>query len=69
MFSSGTGVNMVDLVDDVTPQLGGVLDIGNHSITSDSYANVVIAGNTSCCSDAGVKLGSGAITICFCERF
>ena len=60
MFSSGTGVNMVDLVDDVTPQLGGVLDIGNHSITSDSSANVVIAGNTSVASDAGVKLGSGA---------
>ena len=60
VFSSGTGVNMVDLVDDVTPQLGGVLDIGNHSITSDSSANVVIAGNTSVASDAGVKLGSGA---------
>ena len=60
VFSSGTGVNMVDLVDDVTPQLGGVLDIGNNSITSDSSANVVIAGNTSVASDAGVKLGSGA---------
>tara|TARA_B100000424_G_scaffold28363_1_gene19541 strand:+ start:3478 stop:7209 length:3732 start_codon:yes stop_codon:yes gene_type:complete len=60
VFSSGTGVNMVDLVDDVTPQLGGVLDIGNHSITSDSSANVVIAGNTSVASDAGVKLGSSA---------
>ena len=57
VFSSGTGVNMVDLSDDTTPQLGGHLDVGVNIITSDSYANVVIAGNTSVSSDAGVKLG------------
>ena len=58
VFSSGTGVNMVDLSDDTSPQLGGKLDTNDNIITNDAQANVVIHGNTSVSSSAGVKLGS-----------
>ncbi len=58
VFSSGTGVNMVDLSDDTSPQLGGKLDTADNIITNDSQANVVIHGNTTVSSSAGVKLGS-----------
>ena len=58
VFSSGTGVNMVDLSDDTSPQLGGKLDTADNIITNDSGANVVIQGNTTVSSSAGVKLGS-----------
>ena len=57
-FSSGTGVNMVDLSDDTSPQLGGKLDTNDNIITNDAGANVVIQGNTSVSGSAGVKLGS-----------
>ena len=57
-FSSGTGVNMVDLSDDTSPQLGGKLDTNDNIITNDAGANVVIHGNTSVSGSAGVKLGS-----------
>ena len=58
VFSSGTGVNMVDLSDDTSPQLGGKLDTADNIITNDAQANVVIHGNTSVSASAGVKLGS-----------
>ena len=58
VFSSGTGVNMVDLSDDTSPQLGGKLDTNDNIITNDAQANVVIHGNTSVSASAGVKLGS-----------
>ena len=65
VFSSGTGVNMVDLSDDTSPQLGGKLDTADNIITNDAQANVVIHGNTSVSSSAGVKLGSHATLYTF----
>tara|TARA_B100001564_G_scaffold14639_2_gene11407 strand:+ start:711 stop:4448 length:3738 start_codon:yes stop_codon:yes gene_type:complete len=64
-FSSGTGVNMVDLEDDTSPQLGGKLDTNGQVITNDAQANVVIHGNTSVSASAGVKLGSHATLYTF----
>ena len=68
VFASGTGTNMTDLADDLTPQLGGVLDIGSHHITSDSSANVVLGGNTTLDASAGVKLGKNASTYVFVKE-
>ena len=65
VFSSGTGVNMVDLSDDTSPQLGGKLDTADNIITNDAQANVVIHGNTSVSASAGVKLGSHATLYTF----
>ena len=68
VFASGSGTNMTDLVDDLSPQLGGILDIGSHHITSDSFANVTIAGNTTVSSSAGIKLGKSATTYVFVKE-
>jgi len=56
-FASGTGTNMTDLVQDLTPQLGGPLDTNDKIITNNVGADVVIQGNTSVSASAGVKLG------------
>ena len=48
---------MTDLVQDLTPQLGGPLDTNDKIITNNAEANVVIQGNTSVSASAGVKLG------------
>ena len=40
-ITSGTGGN--DVVDDLTPQLGGSLDVNGHAITSAANGNIIIA--------------------------
>jgi len=42
-WSSGTGVNLSDVVDDTTPQLGGNLDVNSKEITG---TTIVLTGNT-----------------------
>ena len=39
VFATGTGINMADLVDDTTPQLGGALDLNTNQITDEGQAN------------------------------
>ena len=42
-WSSGTGVNLSDIVDDTTPQLGGDLDVNDQEIQG---TTIVLTGNT-----------------------
>ena len=43
VFASGTGVNLTDVVQDATPQLGGNLDLNGNFITDFGRANTVIS--------------------------
>jgi len=57
-FSSGTGVNMTDLSDDTSPQLGGALDLNGTTIGPDaSRANTNIVARS---SDGLVVIGTGS---------
>ena len=67
-FASGTGTNMTDLVQDLAPQLGGPLDTNDKIITNNVGADVVIQGNTSVSTSAGVKLGAGSSFYVFVQE-
>jgi hypothetical protein len=59
---------MTDLEDDLTPQLGGPLDTNDKIITNNIGADVVIQGNTSVSTSAGVKLGGHPQTYVFVQE-
>ena len=65
VFATGTGINMTDLVDDTTPQLGGALDLNTNQITDEQQANTVISARA---SDGLVIIGDDQTSTFFCHR-
>ena len=65
VFSTGTGINMTDLVDDTSPQLGGALDLNTNQITDEGQANTVISARA---SDGLVIIGDDQTSTFFCHK-
>ena len=65
VFATGTGINMTDLVDDTSPQLGGALDLNTNQITDEGQANTVISARA---SDGLVIIGDDQTSTFFCHR-
>ena len=65
VFATGTGINMTDLVDDTTPQLGGALDLNTNQITDEGQANTVISARA---SDGIVFIGDDQTTTYLAHR-